>query len=104
MRDVVALQKGEVLLSVLAILVFNVLTFSPCQTATAADGKTFSRQKPDAVDLAQKIERVESGLLPPAVLKSETPVRMRLADRMRFYQTPGVSIAVINNRRIEWAR
>ena len=29
---------------------------------------------------------------------------MKLADRMQFYKTPGVSIAFINNGRIEWAR
>jgi len=28
---------------------------------------------------------------------------MKLADRMRFYKTPGVSIAIINNGAIEWA-
>jgi CubicO group peptidase (beta-lactamase class C family) len=38
------------------------------------------------------------------VLKGETPARMLLADRMKFYKTPGVSIAVINDGRIEWAR
>ena len=54
-------------------------------------------------DLAARIERVENGLLPPAVLKGEAPARMSLADRMKFYKTPGVSIAVINDGRIEWA-
>jgi len=29
---------------------------------------------------------------------------MNLADRMQFYKTPGLSVAVINNGRIEWAR
>jgi CubicO group peptidase (beta-lactamase class C family) len=29
---------------------------------------------------------------------------MKLADRMQFYKTPGVSIALINEGRIEWAR
>src|SRR5262245_63960285 len=54
-------------------------------------------------NLAARIERVEHGLLPPAVVKGETPGRMTLADRMKFYKTPGVSIAVINDGRIEWA-
>ncbi len=43
-------------------------------------------------------------LLPPTVMKGETPVRMRLTDRMKFYKTPGVSVAVINNGQVEWAR
>jgi CubicO group peptidase (beta-lactamase class C family) len=29
---------------------------------------------------------------------------MKLVDRMKYYETPGVSIAVINNYKIEWAR
>ena len=29
---------------------------------------------------------------------------MTLADRMKFYKVPGVSIAVINNGKIEWAK
>jgi CubicO group peptidase (beta-lactamase class C family) len=63
-----------------------------------------SPKSPQESDLAARIERVEHGLLPPAVLKGETPARMSLADRMKFYKTPGVSIAVINDGRIEWAR
>jgi CubicO group peptidase (beta-lactamase class C family) len=61
-------------------------------------------QTPDAAPVAQRIERVENGLLPPAVLKGEPPEKMKLADRMRFYKTPGVSIALINDGKIEWAR
>jgi len=37
-------------------------------------------------------------------VKGETPAKMKLADRMQFYKTPGVSIAFINAGRIEWAR
>lgn len=35
----------------------------------------------------QRIKRVENGLLPPVVLKGETPVRMNIQDRMKFYKT-----------------
>jgi CubicO group peptidase (beta-lactamase class C family) len=75
---------------------------SPQQQTPAA--KTYHKQKADAGRLEQRIERVENGLLPPAVLQGETPARMKLADRMRFYKTPGVSIALINDGKIEWAR
>jgi CubicO group peptidase (beta-lactamase class C family) len=66
--------------------------------------KTPQKESVDAARLAQRIERVENGLLPPAVLKGEPPAKMKLEDRMRFYKTPGVSIALINDGRIEWAR
>jgi CubicO group peptidase (beta-lactamase class C family) len=55
-------------------------------------------------DLDERIGRVENGLLSPVIIKGEPLATMELARRMQFYKTPGVSIAVINNGRIEWAR
>ena len=52
----------------------------------------------------EKIRRVENGLLPPTVLKGETPLPMKLEERMQFHKTPGVSLVIINEGRIEWAR
>ncbi len=47
--------------------------------------------------------RVENGLLSAVSLQGvATP--MKLSDRMAYYHVPGVSIAVINNHRIEWAK
>jgi len=54
--------------------------------------------------LNERIRRVENGLLPLVVIKGEPDPAMKLTDRMRFYKTPGVSVAVINNGKIEWAR
>jgi CubicO group peptidase (beta-lactamase class C family) len=54
--------------------------------------------------VAARIQRVENGLLPGVLIKGRTPLRMTLAERMRYYKAPGVSIAVINGGRIEWAR
>ncbi|HEV2707483.1 MAG TPA: serine hydrolase [Pyrinomonadaceae bacterium] len=59
---------------------------------------------PVARNIEDRIRRVEEGLLLPAVLKGAPPVRLKLADRMRYYNTQGVSIAVINDGKIEWAR
>lgn len=59
------------------------------------------RQTPSIED---RIRRVENGLLLPAVVKGAPPVRLKLADRMRYYNALGVSIAVINDGRVEWAR
>ena len=54
--------------------------------------------------LDERIRRVESGLLPSVIVKGESNALMKLADRIQFYKTPGVSVAVINNGKIEWAR
>jgi CubicO group peptidase (beta-lactamase class C family) len=51
-----------------------------------------------------RIARVEHGLLRGIVITGEPQSGMRLADRMAFYATPGVSVAVINDGAIEWAR
>ncbi|MGH9801088.1 MAG: serine hydrolase domain-containing protein, partial [Blastocatellia bacterium] len=53
--------------------------------------------------LAERIARVESGLTPAVIIKDRT-VPMTLADRMKHYKVPGVSIAVINDGKIEWAK
>ncbi len=101
-RSVVLRKVGVCLFSASLILVIVWLgVAASAQTSTQTKHRPRS---PQESDLAARIERVEHGLLPPAVLKGETPARMSLADRMKFYKTPGVSIAVINDGRIEWAR
>lgn len=45
---------------------------------------------------------VETGLRPPVIQRGEKPYR--LADRMRAYDVPGVSVAVIHHGKLAWAR
>ncbi|HET9920392.1 MAG TPA: serine hydrolase [Ktedonobacteraceae bacterium] len=55
-------------------------------------------------EIAERIQRIEHNILPdPFAWKQDTP-RTTLAERMAFYRTPGVSVAVVNNGEIEWAR
>jgi CubicO group peptidase (beta-lactamase class C family) len=68
-------------------------------SARALPAAPYARQS----SLAQRIERVENGLLPATVIKGR-PGAMKIADRMAFYKVPGLSVAVINNGAIEWAR
>jgi CubicO group peptidase (beta-lactamase class C family) len=49
------------------------------------------------------VARVENGLLPAIVAKGQD-ASMKIADRMAFHKVPGVSIAVINGGRLEWAK
>ena len=49
-----------------------------------------------------RIERVEKGLLPSVLLKGEPG--WTIADRMKFYKVPGVSIAVIQDFKVAWAK
>lgn len=51
-----------------------------------------------------RIANVENGLI-ASVIKSESePAGMALSDRLQHYKVPGISIAVINNGEIEWAK
>lgn len=54
--------------------------------------------------LAARIQRVENGLIPPVVVAGRPDQGAPITERMRALNTPAVSIAVINNGRIEWAR
>ena len=51
----------------------------------------------------ERIARVVSSLLPQTPWQHRHGPPASLAERMAYYQTPGVSIAVINNGVLEWA-
>jgi CubicO group peptidase (beta-lactamase class C family) len=54
--------------------------------------------------LDERIARVENGLLPKTVIKGHAVTPAKIAERMVAAHVPGVSVAVINNGTIEWAR
>jgi CubicO group peptidase (beta-lactamase class C family) len=51
-----------------------------------------------------RIEHVASGLRPPIAIKGQPTVSWTLSEKMGEYHVPGISIAVIDNGRIAWAR
>lgn len=65
---------------------------------TAADTPT------EPASVQARIARVEQGLSTRVVIQGAPPQHMRLTERMAFHRVPAVSIALINNGRIEWAR
>lgn len=52
----------------------------------------------------QRVWQVENELLPPVLVKGETPSKSTLSERMQALHVPGVSVAVIHRGKIEWAR
>ncbi len=52
----------------------------------------------------QRIQQIENGLTPPVVVVGESPTPVKLTERMAALKVPGLSIAVIHNGKIEWAR
>ncbi|HUE83728.1 MAG TPA: serine hydrolase [Pyrinomonadaceae bacterium] len=58
--------------------------------------------EPPNAETELRIRRVEHGLLPPVLIKGDAT--WSIEERMKHHKVPGVSIAVINNYKIEWAR
>lgn len=52
----------------------------------------------------KRIKSVERGLLEAIVFEGQKPEKIRLLERMQYYRVPGVSIAVLDNLQIEWAK
>ena len=53
-------------------------------------------------DVNEKIQRVEQNLIPNIQTENDGPMTMQY--RMTFYKVHGVSVAVIHNYKIEWAK
>jgi CubicO group peptidase (beta-lactamase class C family) len=70
----------------------------------ALQSQHVNRTSQDADSLKQRIHRVEVGLVALDRPQGEAPTPASLIDRMRHYNVPGVSIAVIENEKIDWAR
>lgn len=58
--------------------------------------------QPYSKDVERKIRQVENGLA--GWVQTQDSVKWALADRMAFYHIHGLSIAVIHNHVIEWAK
>ena len=56
------------------------------------------------VEVEQHIRHVQDAIAPPVLIKGEAASLTKLADRMSALHVPGVSIAVIHDGKIEWAR
>jgi gamma-glutamyltranspeptidase len=56
------------------------------------------------VELEQRIQKIQNAILPPVITKGKPPATTKLADRMAALHVPGVSVAVIHDGKIEWAR
>jgi CubicO group peptidase (beta-lactamase class C family) len=55
-------------------------------------------------EVAARIERVEAGLLPATVAADQLGLGRKIAERMRFHKVPGISVAVINDGKVDWAK
>jgi CubicO group peptidase (beta-lactamase class C family) len=55
-------------------------------------------------DLAARIQRVENGIPPIPLSDAEPPTPLNIEKLMQLYKCPGLSVAVIDNFKIAWAK
>src|SRR5262245_23578233 len=56
-------------------------------------------------DVETRIQRIQGAIVPPVLIKGQPPHPLRpLNDLMATARVPGVSVAVVRDGRIEWAR
>lgn len=69
--------------------------------ATVGVAPSAGRAREEGEDRAA---RVVASLSPVVRIKGATPARVALADRMKHFHVPGVSVAVFDRGRLAWAR
>lgn len=57
-----------------------------------------------AIDITSDLNAIENGLLPSILVKGDSIKHFNIFDRMEHYKIPGVSIAIVENGKIKWAK
>jgi CubicO group peptidase (beta-lactamase class C family) len=70
----------------------------------SAAGLPKPQPEPADPQLAARIQRVENGIPPISLGQSEPLLRLNLPELMKIYKVPGLSVAVIDNFKIVWAK
>jgi CubicO group peptidase (beta-lactamase class C family) len=86
------------------IFLIALLTFNLCVVNFSSSLSVASTETKKANGIKERMARVENGLLPPLLVKDTAPKKMNNDERMKHYKVPGVSVAVINNYTVEWAK
>ena len=87
-------RKNRPVLMLLVILFASFIHTAPAPAAQASEGNS----------LAQRISRIENGLLPASVIKGQPLPALSVAERMRHFHVPGLSVAFIDHGKIAWVR
>jgi CubicO group peptidase (beta-lactamase class C family) len=92
-RPVFESMGGGTMVGAVSLLLMGFAFSSPAQVPDV----------PGRDEVEARIDRVVGGLLPDGDAPKRFGPKAALKDRMGHYHTPGVSIAVINGGRLEWA-
>lgn len=78
----------------------TLLSFSTFSILAASPQITKSSQ----TEIQTKIHSVENGLKTGIQVEGQNAFGMNIIDRMKYYKVPGLSIAIINDGKIEWEK
>src|SRR5256885_11091523 len=79
---------------VLALAIFGMASANRGQEA---------KSKPND-DLKSRQERIENGIEPVELGKGQEPAKLSLAELMKLYKDPGLTVAVIDGYKIAWTK
>src|SRR5580704_5928904 len=82
----------------------SAVVLSMIMTAVSAHAQSKSQPGPKDSDLAARMQRVENGIPPIPLSGTEPPQQLNLEKLMQLYNCPGLSVAVIDNFKIAWAK
>ena len=77
--------------NILTAVLLSIILFTSC-----------NNEQP--VDISNEISTIEDGLLPPILVKGDSIVKFNILERMKYHMVPGVSIAVVEDGKIKWAK
>lgn len=86
-----------------AVVLLTSCAGSPPIQPDSADSDSPERGPAVSTAVAERIEAIERGLLPPVVVAGEAP-NWTIEERMREHRVPALSIAVFDNYELQWAK
>jgi CubicO group peptidase (beta-lactamase class C family) len=87
-----------------ARFVVMIALFSSCALQLHAQSKTSAASAPKQGDQDARIRRVETMVVDLPMGENQAPLRMDLLQLMKLYNVPGLSIAVIDDYKMVWAK
>lgn len=78
--------------------------FSTAVLSLIAAGLISAQVTKGPAAIEQRIQRIQDGLVPSVIVEGQPIQTAKLIDRMAALHIPGVSVAVIHDGKIEWAR
>jgi len=90
--------------NVMCIILFCLTRFNRYVKMLYSDADETEYFANNSKEIREHIKKVENGLLPAIRIRGSELKRYNIYERMNHCRIPGVSIALINNSKIEWAK